>query len=72
MTEDLLFSLTALVSLLPVAVVGFRREPPSDGLYWLLLAVAVIVFGVLGFPRVLARRRARRADVGRGQDCGPS
>ncbi len=42
MTEDLLFSLTALVSLLPVAVVGFRREPPSDGLYWLLLAVAVI------------------------------
>ncbi len=37
-----------------------------------LLAVAVIVFGVLGFPRVLARRRARRADVGRGQDCGPS
>lgn len=42
MTQDLLFSFTALVSLLPVALIGFRREPPPDGLYWLLLVVAVI------------------------------
>jgi ABC-type uncharacterized transport system permease subunit len=41
MTPDLLLSVTAVVSLLPVALLGTRRDAPPDGLYWALLIVAV-------------------------------
>jgi ABC-type uncharacterized transport system permease subunit len=43
MTESLLYSLAAIVSLIPLAAVGFRRERGRDALYLAALAAAVIV-----------------------------
>jgi ABC-type uncharacterized transport system permease subunit len=43
MTESLLYSLAAIVSLLPLGAVGFRREGGRDALYLAALAAAVIV-----------------------------
>ena len=41
MTHDLIFSLSALVALVPSAILGWRPERSRDGVYWALLAVAV-------------------------------
>jgi ABC-type uncharacterized transport system permease subunit len=41
MSNDLLFSLSTLLSLVPASVVGMRRDGRRDGLYWAVLAVAV-------------------------------
>lgn len=41
LSEDLMFSVAALVSLMPAAVFGWRREAARNGLFWILIAVAV-------------------------------
>ena len=41
MTESVLFSLSALLALVPASLVGWRREGVSDILFWTTLAVAV-------------------------------
>ncbi|MCB2101606.1 MAG: cytochrome c biogenesis protein CcsA [Rhodobacterales bacterium] len=41
MTKELLFSLSALAALLPVSFLALRKGHRRDGLFWLLLAVAV-------------------------------
>ena len=41
MTDDLIFSLSALVALVPSAFLGWRPDRSRDGVYWALLAVAV-------------------------------
>jgi ABC-type uncharacterized transport system permease subunit len=41
MTDNLIFSLSALVALVPSAFLGWRRDRGRDGIYWVLLAVAV-------------------------------
>ena len=39
--HDILFSLSALVALVPACIVGWRRAPARDGAFWLVLAVGV-------------------------------
>ncbi|MBL6928357.1 MAG: cytochrome c biogenesis protein CcsA [Rhodospirillales bacterium] len=39
--HDSLFNLSALIALVPAVVVGFRREGRRDGVFWLVLAVAL-------------------------------
>ena len=41
MTDNLIFSLSALIALVPSAFLGWRRDRGRDGIYWALLAVAV-------------------------------
>jgi len=41
MTDDLIFSLSALVALVPSAFLSCRPDRSRDGVYWALLAVAV-------------------------------
>ena len=41
MSQDFLFSLSALIALLPAAAVGIRGNDGRDGLFWSTLAVAV-------------------------------
>lgn len=39
--HDMLFSLSALLALVPACLVGWRRKPAPDALFWLALAVGV-------------------------------
>ncbi len=41
MTQDLLFSLSTLVALIPLILLGLRPDGARNGLYWALMAVAV-------------------------------
>ena len=42
MTQDVVLSLTAMISLLPVAILGWRREAQPERLFWALLVVSVV------------------------------
>jgi len=39
--HDILFNLSALIALAPACIVGWRRRPAADALFWLALAVGV-------------------------------
>lgn len=39
--RDVLFSLSALIALVPACIAGWRRAPARDGVFWAVLAVAV-------------------------------
>lgn len=39
--HDTLFNLSALLALVPACIVGWRRQPAPDVLYWLVLAVGI-------------------------------
>ena len=41
MSENLLFGLSAVASMVPTALLSWRRDRGRDSLYWMLLAVAV-------------------------------
>ncbi|MFQ5617942.1 MAG: inner membrane protein YpjD [Rhodospirillales bacterium] len=41
MTEDMMFSLSAVAALVPASLVALRRDSRPDAVYWMVLAVAV-------------------------------
>ncbi len=41
MTEDMMFSLSAVAALVPASLVALRRDSGPDAVYWMVLAVAV-------------------------------
>jgi len=42
MTDGLILNLAAVLALVPASLLGLRREPGRDGMYWMMLAVATL------------------------------